>query len=42
MVTEPVDRMYAILMEELEAFRPKRFRDRLIVTKIATTWAASS
>ena len=33
LVTDPVDRMHAILMEELEAFRPKRFRERLIVTK---------
>jgi hypothetical protein len=32
-VTEPVDGMYSILMEELEEFRPKRFRDKLIVTK---------
>jgi hypothetical protein len=32
-VTEPVDGMYEILMEELEEFRPKRFRDKLIVTK---------
>jgi hypothetical protein len=32
-VTEPVDGMHAILTEELEAFRPRRFRDKLIVTK---------
>jgi hypothetical protein len=33
LVTDPVDGMYAILIEELEAFRPKRFRQKLIVTK---------
>lgn len=32
-VTVPVDGLYDILMEELEAFRPRRFADRLIVTK---------
>jgi hypothetical protein len=49
-VTAPVDGLYDILMEELDAFRPKRFRDRLIVTKsyhmgglelnYAETWGA--
>jgi hypothetical protein len=33
LVTDPVDRMHAILMEELDGFRPKRFRDKLLVTK---------
>jgi hypothetical protein len=33
LVTEPVDQMHEILIEELQEFRPKRFRDKLIVTK---------
>jgi hypothetical protein len=31
-ITDPVDGMYEILMEELEDFRPARFRQKLIVT----------
>lgn len=48
-VIDPVDGMYDILTQELAAFAPKRFRDRLIVTKsyhmgglelnYADTWA---
>ena len=36
-VTEPVELMHAILMEELEAFRPKRSQDKLIITKSQAT-----
>lgn len=32
-VTDPVDGMYTILMEELETFTPRRFADKLLVTK---------
>jgi len=32
-VIEPIEQMHDILMEELEAFRPRRFRDKLIITK---------
>jgi hypothetical protein len=32
-VIEPIEQMHAILIEELDAFRPRRFRDKLIVTK---------
>ena len=32
LVTDPVDQMHEILVEELESFRPRHFRDKLIVT----------
>ena len=32
-ITAPVDGLYDILMEELDAFRPRRFANQLIVTK---------
>jgi len=32
-VTDPVDGMYDILMEELAGFRPKRFANSIVVTK---------
>jgi hypothetical protein len=32
-VTDPVDGMYKILMEELRNFAPKRFRNQLMITK---------
>lgn len=32
-VTDPVDGMYDILMEEMAQFRPKRFANQIIVTK---------
>ncbi|MCZ8036510.1 MAG: hypothetical protein O9288_17425 [Novosphingobium sp.] len=32
-VTDPVDGMHAILMEELASFKPRRFANQLVVTK---------